>query len=100
MLATLDRTVPDDLLVASALELQSKERAANVVLITRDINLVTKADLVGLQSVPTPSRQIPASAQPPGLLSRRAASDHAGPGPVPFWSARLLAADSTRPDAS
>ena len=48
MLSWLNPTVPDDRIIAAALYIQSCHPAGTVVLITADINLQNKADVVGL----------------------------------------------------
>lgn len=50
----LDRSVPDDRILAAAFELQRERPAAAVVLVTGDINLQTKADLARLPFAETP----------------------------------------------
>lgn len=47
-------SVPDDRILASALRLQAAQPASVVILITGDISLTTKADVVGLPVVTTP----------------------------------------------
>ena len=47
VLSWLDPRVPDDRIIAGALHLQSNYHAGTVVLITADINLQNKADVVG-----------------------------------------------------
>ncbi|MGH9194787.1 MAG: PIN domain-containing protein [Acidimicrobiia bacterium] len=47
-LAWLDRTNQDDRIVASLLELQRVNPAAEIILVTGDINLQNKADAAGL----------------------------------------------------
>ena len=44
----LDPDVPDDRILASALDLQARRPAATVVLMTRDLNLQTKAAAVAM----------------------------------------------------
>lgn len=54
VLGWLDRDVPDDRIVASALELQARHASGTVVLVTTDINLQNKAAAVGLPFVDLP----------------------------------------------
>jgi predicted ribonuclease YlaK len=50
----LDPAVPDDRIIAAALDLQARQAAEIVVLATRDINLQNKAAAVGLPFVEPP----------------------------------------------
>jgi rRNA-processing protein FCF1 len=52
---TLDPGVPDDRILAAAFELQRSKPASVVVLITPDINLQTKAEMVGIPFVEPPA---------------------------------------------
>lgn len=54
VLGWLDPSVPDDRLLASALDVQVREPASVVVLVTRDINLQNKAAVVGMPFVEPP----------------------------------------------
>lgn len=54
VLEWLDPAVPDDRIIAAALDIQASAAAAIVVLATRDLNLQTKADVVGLPFVEPP----------------------------------------------
>jgi len=47
----LDPDVPDDRILAGALDLQARRPAATVVLVTRDLNLQTKAVAVAMPFV-------------------------------------------------
>lgn len=48
ILSSLDPASPDDRILAAALRLQSDNPAGVVVLVTADMNLQNKADVVGL----------------------------------------------------
>lgn len=54
LLEWLDPSVPDDRLLASALQLQSGHPSGVVVVVTSDINLQTKAEAAGLPYAETP----------------------------------------------
>lgn len=56
VLAWLDPSVPDDRLLASALDVQVREPASVVVLVTRDVNLQNKAAVVGMPFVDPPKK--------------------------------------------
>lgn len=49
-LSWLDRTVMDDRILASVLQMQAERPGAAVVLVTNDINLLNKADAAGIQA--------------------------------------------------
>jgi len=50
----LDPSVPDDRILAGALELQAQHPAATVVLVASDMNIQNKAEVAGLPSVEPP----------------------------------------------
>jgi hypothetical protein len=52
----LDRTIRDDRIVASVLELQRAIPSAVIVLVTSDVNLQNKADAAGIPCAESPSR--------------------------------------------
>jgi hypothetical protein len=49
-LSWLDRTVKDDRIVASVLQLQAEQPGASIVLVTNDVNLLNKADAAAIQA--------------------------------------------------
>jgi len=53
-LSWLDKDVPDDRILASVLELEVQYPAARVVLVTRDFNLLNKADAALIEAVEAP----------------------------------------------
>lgn len=56
MLDWLDRSVPDDRILAAALYLQAGHPADAVVIVTSDLNLQNKADAAGVNYIETPPR--------------------------------------------
>lgn len=59
VLPWLDPSVPDDRIIAAALQLQSDHPAGVLILVTSDINLQNKADAVGLPYVEPPTQATP-----------------------------------------
>jgi hypothetical protein len=53
-LSWLDRTVKDDRIVASILQLQTEHPGASIVLVTNDVNLLNKADAAAIQATEFP----------------------------------------------
>ena len=53
--AHLEPTVPDDRILASALNIQARYPAAVVVLVARDLNIENKAHVLGLPFVEPPA---------------------------------------------
>jgi predicted ribonuclease YlaK len=57
VLSWLDKDVPDDRIIASALEIQRQNLGAKVVLVTSDINLQNKAEAARLPHIETPEQK-------------------------------------------